>query len=111
MGLPLLLAGAGALFMGAKMVGKVFGSDPDFNNAWMINRMTGQGGFFKTFFEDGLKSMFLGSRTASAAFGSGYPMGMSLYGGPMGFSPYMMNPRMMGGMPYSPMNLGYRAWC
>lgn len=110
MGLPLILAAGAGIFMGAKMVGKLFGSDPDFNQAWMMNRMTGQGGFFKTFFQDGLNSMFVGSRTASAAMGAGYPLGMSLYAGQMGYNPYMMNPYGMGQLPYSPMGLGQRAW-
>ncbi|MCK6550381.1 hypothetical protein L6R52_31380 [Myxococcota bacterium] len=112
MALPALLAAGAALYMGGKMVGKLFGSDPDFTQAWMLNRMTGQGGFFKTFFQDGLSSMFLGSRTASAAYGamSHMPLGASLYGGPMMYNPYMMNPMAMGAMPYSPLGMGYRAW-
>jgi hypothetical protein len=111
MGLPLILGAGAALFMGGKMLGKLFGSDPDFTQAWMLNRMTGQGGFFKTFFEDGLKSMFLGSRTASAMYGAyGSPFGAGLYGGPMAMNPYMMNPYAMGSLPYSPMGMGYRAW-
>ena len=91
--IPLVLAGVG-LFTGAKMVGKMFGSDPDFTQAWMLNSMTGRGGFLKTFFGDGLKSMFLGSRTMSAMF-SGMPFGGMMMGGMMGG---MMNPMMMGGM-------------
>jgi len=110
MALPAILGAGAALYMGAKMVGKLFGSDPDFTQAWMLNQMTGQGGFFKTFFQDGLQSLFVGSRTASASLGAGYPMGMSLYGGPMMMNPYMMNPYNMGSLPYSPMSLGYRAW-
>jgi hypothetical protein len=43
-------------------------------------------------------------------FGARGSMGMSLYGGPMGFNPHMMNPMAMGSMPYSPMMLGHRAW-
>lgn len=126
MALPLLLLGGAALFTGFKMVGKLFGNDPDFTQAWMMNRMSGQGGFFKTFFADGLKGMFLGSRTASAAYGA-YGMGPGLYGamggmggmgmggmggyGAMGgMNPYMANPYMMGGMPYGPMSMGPMMW-
>lgn len=110
--IPALLAAGAALWVGGKMVGKVFGSDPDFTQAWMINRMTGQGGFFKTFFGDGLQSMFLGTRSASAMYGAmgRAPLGMSLYGGPMTMNPYMMNPYAMGSMPYSPLGFGSRAW-
>src|SRR5437870_1108052 len=86
--------------VGAKIFGTLFGDD--FGQAYMINKMTGQGGFFKTLFSDGLRSMFMGSRTTSAMFGSMCsPLGMSLYGGPMALNPYMMNPMMMGCMPYS----------
>ena len=94
------------------MVGKMFGSDPDFTQAWMMNRMTGQGGFLKTFFQDGLSSMFLGSRTNAAIYGaaSRMPLGGSLYGGPMVMNPYMMSPHAMGAMPYSPLAMGMRAW-
>lgn len=113
MALPLIpiIAGGAALFTGAKMVGKLFGSDPDFTRAWMLNRMTGQGGFMKTFFEDGLKSMFLGSRTASAMYGS-MGFGAGLYRNPMmmGMNPYMANPMMMGGLPYNPMMMGRTMW-
>jgi hypothetical protein len=120
MALPALLAAGAALWVGGKMIGKLFGSDPDFTQAWMMNRMTGQGGFFKTFFQDGLSSMFLGSRSASAMYGAmgyggmmgfgGMPLGASLYGGPMMMNPYMMNPMAMGTMPYSPLGMGYRGW-
>ena len=89
-----LLAGGAAVFTGFKMLGKLFGSDPDFTQAWMMNRMTGQGGFMKTFFSDGMKSMFLGSRTASAAYGSM----CSPFGGAM-----FRSPMMMGGMGQQPM--------
>src|SRR5688572_10144157 len=116
MALPALIAAGAALYVGGKMVGKLFGSDPDFTQAWMMNRATGQGGFFKTFFSDGLKSMFLGSRTTSAAYGAygamggGYPMGASIYGGPAAMNPNVMNPYGMGSLPYSPMGMGYRPW-
>ena len=118
MALPAILAAGAALWVGGKMMGKMFGSDPDFTNAWMMNRMTGQGGFLKTFFQDGLSSMFLGSRTNAAMYGAmtnrgmmgGYPMGGSLYGGPMMMNPHMMNPYAMGALPYMPMGMGARAW-
>lgn len=87
------------LIAGGTALSKLFGGDPDFNQAYMINRMTGQGGFLKTFFVDGLKKMFMGSRTGAAMFGRG-GMGMGMYGGMMGMNPYMMNPMMMGGLPY-----------
>lgn len=104
----------GGLF-GLNMLGKAFGADPDFMQAYMINRMSGRGGFFKTFFADGLRSLFLGSRTASAMLGSGMMHGMpfagALYGNPMlrAMNPYMMNPMMMGGLPY-PMGLSPMMW-
>jgi len=102
------------LIAGGHLLSKMFGSDPDFTQAYMINRMTGQGGFFKTYFEDGLKSLFLGSRTAAAMYGSGMYGGMygaGLYGNPymMGMNPYMMNPGMMGGLPYG-MGFGSMMW-
>jgi hypothetical protein len=98
------------LIAGGHLLGKMLGSDPDFTQAYMINRMTGQGGFWKTYFSDGLKSMFLGSRTASALYGSG-GFGASLYGNPymMGANPYMANPMLMGGMPYG-MGFGSMMW-
>ena len=103
--------GAG-LFTGFGLLSKAFGGDMDFNQALMINRMSGRGGFFKTFFVDGLKSMFMGSRTASAMFSGGMPFGASMYGNPamMGMNPYMMNPMAMGTMPYAPMGLGAAMW-
>ena len=109
MWLRLAAIGAG-LFAGGSVFNKLTGGDPDFTQAWMINRMSGQGGFIKTYFEDGLKSMFLGSRTASALYGSGR-FGMGLYGNPymMGMNPYMMNPGMMGMMPYG-MGMGSMMW-
>ncbi len=96
-------------------LGKMFGRDPDFMQAYMINRMTGQGGFFKTYFTDGLRSLFLGSRTASAMMGGGMmgmPFAGALYGNPMmmGMNPYMMNPMTMGGLPFHPMMMGRMAW-
>lgn len=104
--IPIIAAGA-ALFTGAKMVGKLFGSDPDFTQAWMMNRMSGRGGFFKTFFHDGMRSMFLGSRTMSAAMDTGFGYGMyNHFGMNPGMNPYMANPYLMGGqMPYSPMSM------
>ena len=111
MGLPLVIAGGAALFTGAKMLGKLFGSDPDFTQAWMMNRMSGRGGFLKTFFADGLGSMFMGSRTMSAMYsGGGMPFAGMMYGNMMGMNPYMMNPMMMGQMPYSPMAMGGYMW-
>ncbi len=115
MALPLLaLAGAGAaVFTGFKMLGKLFGNDPDFTQAWMMNSMTGRGGFLKTFFADGLGSMFLGSRTASAMYNSGMmPFGGALYGNPMMAmaNPYLANPMMMGAMPYNPMAMASMMW-
>lgn len=109
--LPLVkLAGiaAGSL-LSLNVLGKAFGRDPDFMQAYMINRMSGQGGFFKTYFSDGLRSLFLGSRTASAMMGSGCFCG-GLYGPMMGMNPYMMNPAMMGGLPYGPMGMGRMMW-
>ena len=105
-----LIAAGVALVAGGSLFNKLSGGDPDFTQAWMMNRMTGQGGFFKTYFVDGLKSLFLGSRTASAMFGSG-GYGAALYGNPymMGMNPYMMNPAMMGGMPYG-MGFGPMMW-
>ena len=38
-----LAVGAVGLFTGANMIGKLFGTDPDFTQAWMMNRMTGRG--------------------------------------------------------------------
>ena len=103
------LWGAG-IFAGGSMLNKLMGGDPDFTQAWMINRMTGQGGFGKTYFQDGLSSMFLGSRTAAAMYGSG-GFGMGLYNNPMmmGMNPYMTNPMMMGGLPYGG-GLGPMMW-
>jgi hypothetical protein len=102
-------------FIGAKVFGALFGQD--FGQAYMINKMTGQGGFFKTLFSDGLRSMFLGSRTNSAMLGAmnpmmygRFPLGASIYGGPMAFNPYMMNPMAMGGMPYPMMGFGRPFW-
>ena len=112
MALPLLLAGGAAVYTGFKMLGKLFGSDPDFTQAWMINSMSGRGGFLKTFFQDGMGSLFMGSRTASAMYSSmGMPFGASLYGAPfMAGNPYMANPYMMGAMPYSPLAMGRTMW-
>ena len=50
MGLPLILGAGAAVWAGFKVLGKAFGNDPDFTQAWMMNRMTGRGGFFKTLF-------------------------------------------------------------
>src|SRR5262245_18212410 len=105
------------LIAGGSVLNKLMGGDPDFTQAWMINRMTGQGGFAKTYFQDGLSSMFLRARTMAAMYGAGgYCMrggfGIGLYGNPymMGMNQYMMNPMMMGGLPYgmgfSPMMWG-----
>ena len=112
MALPAIIGAGAALFMGAKMLGKLFGSDPDFTQAWMMNRMSGRGGFLKTFFADGLGKMFMGSRTASAMFSGGMPFAGALCGcGAMyGMNPYMTNPMMMGGLPYSPMAMGPMMW-
>jgi hypothetical protein len=98
------------LIAGGSLVSKLFGTDPDFNQAYLINRMSGQGGFWKTYFNDGLKSLFLGSRTASAMFGAG-GFGSMMYGNPymMGMNPYMMNPMMMGRLPYGA-GFGPMAW-
>lgn len=98
------------LVAGGTLLSKLFGGDPDFTQAYMINRMTGQGGFFKTLFIDGLKKLFMGSRTASAMWGAG-GFGAGLYGNPMmmGMNPYMMNPMMMGGLPYG-MGFGPMMW-
>ncbi|MEL7369477.1 MAG: hypothetical protein AAFN74_11230 [Myxococcota bacterium] len=98
------------------MLGKAFGSNPDFMQAYMINRMSGRGGFLKTYFADGLKSFFLGSRTMSAMASSGMMAGMpfagALYGHPgmMGMNPYMANPAMMGALPYPGMMMGAGLW-
>ena len=93
------------------MIGKLFGSDHDFTQAWMMNRMTGRGGFLKTFFADGLGSLFMGSRTMSAMYnsGGGMPFAGMMYGNMMGMNPYM-NPMTMGAMPYSPMAMGRYMW-
>lgn len=99
MGLPLILGAGAALYAGFKVLGKAFGNDPDFTQAWMMNRMTGRGGFLKTLFADGIGKMFLGSRTMSAMYNSGMMM-----------NPYMANPMMMGAMPYSPMMMGSMMW-
>ncbi len=117
MALPLIIGAGAALYAGVKMIGKAFGNDPDFTQAWMMNRMTGRGGFMKTFFSDGLGKMFLGSRTMSAMYNGGGMMGGmpfagALYGcGGMGMmNPHMMNPMMMGGMPFNPMMMGSMMW-
>ena len=107
--------------LGLKTLGKAFGTDPDFTNAWMINTMTGRGGFLKTMFADGLGKMMFGSRTMSAMMNSGMGMGMmgmgmpfgsALYGNPMmmGMNPYMMNPMAMGSLAYNPMMMGSMLW-
>ena len=98
------------LIAGGHILSKLFGSDPDFTQAYMINSMTGQGGFWKTYFNDGLRSMYMGSRTNSAMWGAG-GYGAALYGNPymMSMNPYMMNPGMMGGMPYG-MGFGPMMW-
>lgn len=118
MALPLLplAAGAGLIYGGFKVLGKLFGNDPDFTQAWMMNRMTGRGGFFKTLFSDGLGKMFLGSRTMSAMYNSGMMMGGMPFAGAlyghmgMGMNPYMGAPYAMGSMPYSPMAMGPMMW-
>jgi hypothetical protein len=103
-----IVAGLGLLHMGSKL----FGSDPDFTQAYMLNKMSGNGGFFKTYFEDGLKSLFFGSRTMSAAMSSGNPMAAMMYGSPYmaRSNPYMANPYLMSQMPYNPMAFGSQMW-
>lgn len=96
-------------FTGFKMLGKLFGSDPDFTQAWMMNRMTGRGGFMKTFFGDGLGKLFLGSRSMSSMMNSGFGHAMFMNPMMMGGA-HMMNPMMMGGLPYSPMGMGGMMW-
>ncbi len=105
-------AAAAGLFTGMSFLNKAFGGDMDFNQALMINGMTGRGGFMKTYFSDGLKSMFLGSRTMSAMFSGGMPFGAGMYGmmGMGGMGGYMANPMAMGMMPYSPMGMGAGMW-
>lgn len=118
MALPLILGAGAAIYAGVKILGKAMGNDPDFTQAWMMNRMTGRGGFFKTLFADGLGKLFLGSRTMSAMYNGGgmgmmgMPFAGSLYGcGGMGMmNPYMGNPMMMGAMPYNPMMMGSAMW-
>ncbi len=99
--------------LGLNMFSKVAGRDMDFMQAYMMNRMSGRGGFLRTFFYDGLRSLFLGSRTASAMVGTGMmPFAGALYGHPgvMGMNPYMMNPMAMGATPYPPMMMGNVMW-
>ncbi|MEQ9501991.1 MAG: hypothetical protein RIT81_34285 [Deltaproteobacteria bacterium] len=103
-----LAVGAVGLFTGANMIGKLFGSDPDFTQAWMMNRMTGRGGFLKTYFGDGLGKLFLGSRTMSAMYNGGF--GAAMFMNPMAMGGYGMNPMMMGAMPYNPMMMGSMMW-
>ena len=113
MGLPLILGAGAAIYAGFKVLGKAMGNDPDFTQAWMMNRMTGRGGFWKTMFSDGLGKLFLGSRTASAMFNSGMmPFAGALYGNPMmmGMNPYLGNPMTMGMLPYNPMMMGSMMW-
>lgn len=114
MGLPLILGAGAAIYGGFKVLGKLMGNDPDFTQAWMMNRMTGRGGFLKTLFADGLGKLFLGSRTMSAMYNGGgmMPFAGALYGSGamMGMNPYMANPMMMGGLPYSPMMMGPAMW-
>lgn len=103
------LAAAG-VFTGVNLIGKLFGTDPDFTQAWMMNRMTGRGGFLKTYFGDGLGKLFFGSRTMSAMYNGGFGAAMFMNPMMMGMNPYMMNPMMMGGMPYNPMMMGSMMW-
>lgn len=108
-----LIGGGLSLLFGANILGKLTGSDPDFTQAYLMNRMSGRGGFFKTYFVDGLKSMFLGSRTMSAmhsGMGMGFAGAMYGHGGMMGMNPYLGNPMMMGAMPFHPMAMGGRMW-
>lgn len=74
---------------------------PDFMQAYMINRMSGRGGWARTVFVDGLKSLFMGSRTLSAMTSGGFGAAMMMNPMMMG----MMNPMMMGGM-MNPMMMG-----
>lgn len=111
--LPLALKIGGAV-LGFSMVGKLFGRDPDFTMAWQMRMMSGQGAFSAfagAMFKDGIGKMMWGSRTASAMMSRG-GMGAHMMGSPymMGMNPYMMNPHMMGGMPYSPMGFGAHMW-
>lgn len=104
---------AGSL-LGLNMIGKLFGNDPDFTMAWQMRMMSGQGAFSafaSAMFKDGIGKMFWGSRTASAMMSRG-GMGAHLYGSPFmaGMNPYMANPHMMGGLPYSPMGFGAHMW-
>ncbi len=92
---------------GLNMVGKLFGNDPDFTQAWMMRRMSGDPfAMMNAMVTDGFRSMFLGSRTMSAMTSRG-GFGAGMYGhmGMMG----MMNPAMMG-MPYNPAMMGMHAW-
>ena len=93
--------------LGLNMLGKFTGQDPDFMQAYMINSMTSRRPFLKTMFYDGLRSLFLGSRTASAMLSTGgMPFAGALYGNPL----MGMNPYTMGSLPYSPMMMGSMAW-
>lgn len=108
------LAGLYIGYKGITSVGsKLTGSDPDFNMAFLMNG----GNFGKTYFADGLGSMFLGSRTASAMmtnfgmFGMMNPAMMMMNPAfMMAMGPSMMNPMMMGAMPYAPMSMGAFPW-
>ncbi|MBK8013703.1 MAG: hypothetical protein IPK13_20435 [Deltaproteobacteria bacterium] len=91
---------------------------PDFMQAYMINRMSGRGGWLKTVYVDGLKGLFLGSRTMSAMTSGGFGGAMMMNPMMMGMmNPMMMggmmNPLMMGGMGglgYNPMLMGRMMW-
>ena len=117
--LPLALK-LGATALGGlgvfKMVGKLFGNDPDFTMAWQLRMMSGQGGFssfMSAFFKDGIGKMMWGSRTASAAMSRGAyggAMAMVPYAHMHAMSPLMMNPALMGGLPYSPLGMGASLW-
>ena len=105
---------AAGSILGLKMVGKLFGSDPDFTMAWQMRMMSGQNpfsAFMGALFKDGIGKMFFGSRTASAMMNRGM-MGAGVYGSPhmMGMNPYMSNPMLMGSLPYAPMGFGAHMW-
>ena len=102
---------AGGL-LGLNLLSKLTGGDPDFNQAYMINRISGRGGLFTTAVTDGFGSLLFGSRTGSAAAATGM-FGAGLYGHPamMGMmNPYMANPYAMGALPYNPMMMGSMLW-
>lgn len=116
MALPFIVKGAAvaaAALTGLNVVGKLFGSDPDFTMAWQMRMMSGQNSFsafMGAAFKDGIGKMFWGSRTASAMMSRGR-MGAHLYGCPMMHNHMMNNPLMFGQLPYSPMAMGRSMWC